>query len=106
MLHMFTTCPNVSFTVIDMQTMARPQSENTFQVAFKIPPEWLKMADEIAAAMSRPGVKITRTDALRAALADGLHKLHAEHVPVRRPMSSSATRRHHDPSMTPTKRTK
>ena len=58
-----------------MQTMPRPPSENTFQVAFKIPEAWLEMADEVAAAMSPPGVKMTRTDALRAALFQGLTAL-------------------------------
>jgi hypothetical protein len=66
-----------------MQTMPRPPSENTFQVTFKIPEQWVKMADEIAAAMARPGLTITRTDALRSALADGLQKLHAEHIAAR-----------------------
>jgi hypothetical protein len=63
-----------------MQSMPRPQSENTFQVAFKIPDAWVKMADEIATAMSQPGVTLTRTDALRAALWGGLSDLHERHV--------------------------
>ena len=64
-----------------MQTMPRPQSENTFQVAFKIPQSWIDMADEIAEAMSQPGLTITRTDALRAALARGLESMRADHKP-------------------------
>jgi hypothetical protein len=58
--------------------MPRPQSENTFQVTFKVPEAWIVQADEVAAAMSRPGVTLTRTDAFRAAMARGLHELHAE----------------------------
>jgi hypothetical protein len=56
--------------------MSRPIGENTFQVAFKIPKQWVRKADRIAAAhLSRAGVKATRTDALRAALAVGLESL-------------------------------
>ena len=61
-------------------TMPRPPSENTFQVTFKIPDAWVAQADEVAAAMSHPGVTLTRTDAMRAALARGLEALHAEHA--------------------------
>lgn len=67
-----------------MHTMPRPPSENRFQVAFKIPDAWTKRADAIAAKLSQPGVTVTRTDALRAALARGLDDLerdpfHATH---------------------------
>jgi hypothetical protein len=55
--------------------MPRPKSENAFQVAFKIPTEWTERADAIAAKLSQPGVTVTRTDALRAALARGLDDL-------------------------------
>jgi hypothetical protein len=75
----------MSFEVIDMQTMPRPQSDNTFQVAFKIPEEWIKRADEIAALMSMPGMQWTRTDALRAALSVGLDKLHANVAKAEKP---------------------
>lgn len=67
-----------------MQAMPRPASENTFQVTFKIPDAWVKMADAIAAEMSQPGVTMTRTDALRAALARGLESLRAEHKPTKK----------------------
>ena len=59
-------------------TMPRPPSDNTFQVAFKIPDSWIAMADQIANQMSRPGVSMTRTDALRAALWHGLNELRAQ----------------------------
>jgi hypothetical protein len=55
--------------------MPRPPSENTFQVAFKIPDAWIEKADEIAAKMSRPGITVTRTDVLRSALWEGLEML-------------------------------
>lgn len=66
-----------------MQTMSRPPSENTFQVAFKIPESWLALADEIAASMSRPGITATRTDVLRAALWRGMNELRAETAPAK-----------------------
>jgi hypothetical protein len=59
-------------------TLGRQQSENTFQVAFKIPEEWVKWADDIAEGQSLTGVPWTRTDALRAALVRGLEILRAE----------------------------
>jgi hypothetical protein len=62
--------------------MPRPQSENTFQVAFKIPEEWVKLADDVAEARSQPGVPWNRTDALRAALVRGLEALRAETRPT------------------------
>jgi hypothetical protein len=68
--------------VIDMQTMPRPASDNTFQVAFKVPETWIDTADKIAALMSRPGITTTRTDALRAALIRGLDSLEAELAPA------------------------
>jgi hypothetical protein len=65
----------MSFEVISMTAVSRPASENVFQVAFKIPKVWIKKADKIAELMSRPGIKTTRTDALRAALIRGLEAL-------------------------------
>jgi hypothetical protein len=60
--------------------MPRPASENTFQITFKVPQEWVELADALAAAMSRPGLTLTRTDALRTALATGLATLKGEHT--------------------------
>jgi len=60
-------------------TMPRPQSENTTQIAFKIPDGWLERADVLASALSRPGISIvTRTEILRAALGRGLSALEEE----------------------------
>ena len=73
-------------------TMPRPPSDRTFQVAFKIPEAWVKLADELAVAMSRPGVTMTRTDALRAALATGLEALRAETAPAAPPAPPSKPR--------------
>ncbi|MBX3208414.1 MAG: hypothetical protein KF764_25435 [Labilithrix sp.] len=63
--------------------MPRPKSDNTHQIAFKVPEAWLGTADEIAEALSRAGLTATRTDALRAALRAGLSELHAKHVSTR-----------------------
>ena len=76
-----------------MQPMPRPPSENVFQVAFKIPEAWVELADEVAAAMSRPGISTTRTDALRAALWHGLEALKAEHVAPAEPKAGTRTKR-------------
>jgi hypothetical protein len=67
-----------------MQAMPRPKSENVFQVAFKIPKAWTERADAIAAKLSRPGVTLTRTDALRAALARGLEDLESDNDTTKR----------------------
>lgn len=55
--------------------MPHPQSDNRFQVAIMIPDAWMKMVNDIAAPMARPSLSITRVDALRAALADGLQPM-------------------------------
>jgi hypothetical protein len=57
----------------------KPLSENTTQVAFKIPDEWLDRAEVLAAALSRPGIStVTKTEILRAALGRGLDVLEEE----------------------------
>ena len=57
--------------------MPRPSSD-AVQVAFRIPKAWLKRADSVAEAITRPGVKATRTDALRHAMALGFDALERE----------------------------
>jgi hypothetical protein len=59
-------------------SMPRPPSDRTFQVAFKIPEEWVAMADALAAKRSSPGMRVTRTDVLRLALYEGLQAMIAE----------------------------
>jgi len=51
--------------------MARTNAKTT-QITFRIPKEWLERADLLATKLSRPGNELTRTDALRVALATGL----------------------------------
>lgn len=67
--------------------MPRSPSDNTYQVALKIPNEWVKMADDVAQAIatSHAGIATTRTDALRAALWRGLSELRREHVEKPKP---------------------
>ena len=52
--------------------MPRSASENTFQVAFKIPEEWIERATKIAERRSRSGLVVTRAQVLRLALQLGL----------------------------------
>ena len=58
--------------------MPRPKSANDHQVAFKIPAEWLSMADAVAESRSQGGFTTTRTEVLRAALKNGLERLELE----------------------------
>lgn len=59
--------------------MTRKKSDNTFQVAFRIPAEWLTRADALAEAQSKTVpdgfASITRTDIIRSAIARGLAAL-------------------------------
>jgi hypothetical protein len=59
--------------------MPRDKSENVFPLSFRVPEEWVELADEIADAMSNPPVRITRTDVMRTALLRGLQALKADH---------------------------
>jgi hypothetical protein len=64
-------------TLLEDSTVPRPPSD-TVQVAIRIPREWLAKADELAKRISRPGVTMSRTDALRAAIAAGFTVLEGE----------------------------
>jgi hypothetical protein len=59
--------------------MPRPKGENDSQVTFNLPGAWIDEIDELAKAMSMPGVEITRAHVLRAALRKGIDHLAAEH---------------------------
>jgi hypothetical protein len=50
--------------------MARPLKD-TVQITFRIPKDWMRKADALAKRLSRPGLNALRTDAFRAALAEG-----------------------------------
>jgi hypothetical protein len=64
--------------------MPRPPSDRTFQVAFKIPKEWIDQADVIALDLSTPAIRVTRTDVLRQAIYAGLQQLSPSAPPKKR----------------------
>ncbi len=55
--------------------MPRPPSREAVQISFRLSREWIARADDIAAQMGRPGLKMTRTSVLRMALAEGLTRI-------------------------------
>lgn len=60
-------------------TMPRERGENTVQLTVLVAPETRALADKLADRMSQPGIKVTRTDVLRAALLRGLEALAEQH---------------------------
>lgn len=58
--------------------MPRPPSANDTQIAIRLPNDWIDRADALVPLVSRPGITVTRSDVLRAALAKGLDALEAE----------------------------
>jgi hypothetical protein len=68
----------MSTTPDNLAGMPRAPSDSV-QITARVPPVWLDEADELARAMSQPGVTVTRTDAFRAAIARGLEVLREEH---------------------------
>ena len=57
--------------------MAR-ESSTSVQVTLRIPKDLIPIADEVADLLSRPGMRASRNDALRASLARGLEVLRLE----------------------------
>lgn len=55
--------------------MPRHKSDNTFQVALRIPEPWLDRADRLGKRLAITGATMTRADVLRAALSVGLDAL-------------------------------
>src|ERR1700722_1033900 len=58
--------------------MPRHLSKNVFQIAFRIPEEWLPRFDALLGRLAPPGGNITRTDAMRIALLRGLESMEDE----------------------------
>lgn len=58
--------------------MARQAKADTAQITFRVPSEWLQEADDLAKALSRPGMEVERTGAFRAAIAKGFEALRVE----------------------------
>lgn len=54
--------------------MAR-RKKDTEQITFRLERKYLRLADDVAKVLSRPGIEASRTDALRAAIAVGLEQL-------------------------------
>lgn len=65
---------------VEPEGMPRPPAD-TVQVTFRIPSAWLLEADAAADLLSRPGMRASRTDAFRAALARGFAAIRAESAP-------------------------
>ncbi len=63
-------------TAVEREAMPRPV--DTSQITFRAPTPWLAGLDALAAKLSRPGIELTRTDAVRAACARGLQVMLAE----------------------------
>ncbi|MGH7439211.1 MAG: hypothetical protein ACRENE_26295 [Polyangiaceae bacterium] len=55
------------------------KSDNDSQITLNLPGDWVDDAEAVATAMSRPGLAVTRADALRIALRKGLDDLMREH---------------------------
>jgi len=54
------------------------RSSDTVQVAVRIPKDWLAKASQVAKRSSRAGLKLSRADGFRIALAEGFERLQAE----------------------------
>ncbi len=55
-----------------------PSDDTQQQISVRLPVAWLEALDRLAAAMSRPGIDLTRANALRAAVARGIEELSKE----------------------------
>ncbi len=62
---------------VDLPVMPRDPSDS-IQVSCRVPKAWVADFDAVAKALSRPGLDVTKTDAIRACLARGLLELKAE----------------------------
>jgi hypothetical protein len=66
-------------------SVPRKPSENTTQIAIRVPDAWLDRCDVLIPWISRPGINMTRTDIMRAALARGLEALEQERAAESKP---------------------
>lgn len=64
-------------------SMPRSPSDNTVQVAIRVPQAWLDEADRLVRERAEPGATLTRTDVLRAAMGVGLRVQSADAAYVR-----------------------
>jgi hypothetical protein len=77
--------------------MPAPKTTPHVQVTLRIPVDWLERADALAAALSEPGMEISRTDAMRRALAEGLLKLEERFRPQPAPEPAKPAKRSSKP---------
>ena len=56
----------------------RKEEENHVQTAVRIPESWMERLDKIAEQMSRPGMRVTRAEALRLSAIHGIEYFEAE----------------------------
>ena len=56
------------------------EQADTVQVTFRLPRAWLVKLDSVASRLSQPGLPLSRTDALRMAVARGLIELEQKEV--------------------------
>lgn len=66
-----------SLSRVRSEAMPRKPAD-TEQITVRVERSWLAELDEIATALSRPGIELARADAIRAALARGIQVLRAE----------------------------
>jgi hypothetical protein len=57
------------------KTAPREVSEETTQITVRVPNHWLGKMDTIAQKITVPGIKMTRTDIARRAMAIGIDEL-------------------------------
>ncbi|MFI5299165.1 MAG: hypothetical protein ACHREM_13800 [Polyangiales bacterium] len=70
-----------------------PRGAPTIQVAIRVSPEWVEIADRLAIELSQPGLPVSRADAVRVLLAKGIEvHLRGARVADARPTRLPATR--------------
>ena len=70
---------DVAATWAPWHTIVMPKDDPaTVQTAIRVPADWMPRLQAIAGRLSRPGLALTTSDALRACLAEGMAKLEAE----------------------------
>jgi len=64
--------------------MKRKTDQDQRQIAIRVSSDWMRRADALIPSFERPGIRLTRTEVLRAALAEGLLKLEGQFGIVRK----------------------
>lgn len=66
------TIPRMSSAAAEVRHAEMPRGAPTIQVGIRISPEWVEIADKLAAELSQPGLPVSRADAVRVLLAKGI----------------------------------